>query len=209
MDANEITGYVIRFIAIIFCLTIHEFAHGFVAYLRGDGTAKAMGRLTLNPLAHLDLFGTLMIMFGPIGWAKPVPINPGLFKKPRQDLFLVSIAGITANLIAAFIFAIIARAIGWQNMGPGGRMVVLSLMAINIALSVFNLIPIPPLDGSKVLASVLPARMAYKFETFNPIAGMVILLAIIVIPPLRNIVFDIPLSFMLKLFLGVSNFGGI
>ena len=202
-------GFVIRILAIIFGLTIHEFAHGFVAYLRGDGTAKAMGRVTLNPLKHLDVLGTIMLLFGPIGWAKPVPINPAFFKKPRQDLFLVSIAGIAANLTAALILALIARFVGWENLGAGGQLIVVNFMVINLALSVFNLIPLPPLDGSKVLASILPAKQAIAVEMFNPLIGTIILIAIIMINPLSRIVFGIPLNFMINIFLGVSNYGGM
>ncbi|MEI7904696.1 MAG: site-2 protease family protein [Candidatus Firestonebacteria bacterium] len=207
--ANDPLGFFIRFLAIIFGLTIHEFAHGYVAYLRGDGTAKAMGRLTLNPLKHLDLIGTIMLFLGPIGWAKPVPINPAFFKKPRQDLFLVSIAGISANLTTAFILALVARFVGWEALGAGGQLLVINLMGINLALSVFNLIPLPPLDGSKVLASLLPARQASAVERFNPLIGTVIILGVMMIPPLRNIVFGIPLNFLFNILLGVSNYGGL
>lgn len=192
----------IRIIVIFFALTIHEFAHGFVAHLRGDNTAKDAGRLTLNPLAHLDILGAIMLLFGPIGWAKPVPINPYNFKEPKTDIFLVSIAGVSANLIMAFLVAMIIRYFGVSNLQAGAQIVLFTIVYINVGLGIFNLIPIPPLDGSKVLASFLPDEAASRFERMNPLIGFIFLMFIIFTPGVANIVLGLPMNLVLRLMLG-------
>lgn len=192
---------IIRIAVVLLAITVHEFSHGFVAFLRGDRTAKEAGRLTLNPLSHLDILGTLMLMFGPIGWAKPVPINPYNFKNPRKDLFFVSIAGSASNLLLAFICGVIIRMMNPYTLNESALIVFAYILVINCGLGVFNLLPLPPLDGSKVLASLLPSKYAFKFETMNPIISIVILLFIIFTPLSYMILFP-PLNFFLKLFSG-------
>ncbi|MBU0479179.1 site-2 protease family protein [bacterium] len=161
---------------LLFAVITHEVAHGWVAYKCGDPTARDMGRLTLNPLPHIDLFMTIIVPFliyqmsGFIfGGAKPVPINPNNFRHPKRDMILVSLAGCVSNFIAAIFFALLIR-LGIAGILPAFTMLCMYGVLINILLGVFNLIPIPPLDGSKVLMSVLPHRqmMAYlKFERFG------------------------------------------
>jgi Zn-dependent protease len=171
---------------ILFALTIHEYAHGWVAYRLGDPTAKDAGRLTLNPLAHLDPIGTLMLFIVKLGWAKPVPVNPYNFRDPRRDMMWVSFAGPASNFLAAFCLAIVFKFVStaFPYEGGGSFLYVILLMLkwgvlINIILGVFNLIPIPPLDGSKILMGFLPPAAAYQLaqlERFGPFLLIFILM---------------------------------
>lgn len=181
-----IAEYLIIAPPILFALTIHEYAHGWVAYKLGDPTAKDAGRLTLNPLAHLDPIGTLMLFIVRLGWAKPVPVNPYNFRDPRRDMMWVSFAGPSSNFLAAFFLAIVFKFVaGSFPYGGGGSFldVILIMLRwgilINIILGVFNLIPIPPLDGSKILMGLLPPAYAYQFaqlERFGPFLLIFILM---------------------------------
>ena len=155
-------GLLIRAPGILIGITVHEYAHGLVALLRGDSTAKQAGRLSLNPLTHLDMLGTLMLVFGPFGWAKPVPVNYYNLNKPKRDMILVSIAGPISNIICAMIIGVIIRA-GNPLFGILGNehYIVLILkiaFLINIGLSFFNLLPVPPLDGSNIVMGFLPSN---------------------------------------------------
>lgn len=148
--------------ALFVAITLHELAHGLTAYLMGDDTAKKSGRLTLNPIAHIDIGGFLMLMILGFGWAKPVPINPFKFKNRKFGTILVSIAGPTTNILLALIFSIILTNIS----GPINNIVytlLISSIWYNVVLALFNLLPLPPLDGSKILASLLPEKLEYKF----------------------------------------------
>jgi len=152
--------------AILIGLTVHEWAHAFVAYKLGDPTAKNLGRMTLNPFAHIDLFGFLMLIFVGFGWAKPVPVNPRNFKKFRRDDILVSLAGITANLLVALLatFLYYFGLLKWNLAGNEAfGSIVLSIIIIDLSLAVFNLIPIYPLDGSHVAESLLARRFPKAF----------------------------------------------
>ncbi len=166
----------LQIFVLLFAVVIHEVAHGWVAYKCGDPTAHSMGRLTLNPLPHIDLFMTIIMPILAyltigfvIGGAKPVPINPNNFRDPKRDMILVSLAGCAANFAAAIFFAILIQ-LGIAKIIPAFTMLCIYGVLINILLGVFNLIPIPPLDGSKILVSILPYRqmMTYlKFERFG------------------------------------------
>ena len=161
-------------------LSFHEWAHGFVAYKQGDPSAKMTGRLTLNPLAHIDATGFVMFLLIGVGWAKPMPVNPNNFKKYRSGIAKVSIAGVVANLILCIIGSFLY--IFTLNMlGDGNDLLVIImywLMLVNAYLLVFNLIPIPPLDGSKVLMAVLPERYYFSYMSFEQF-GMFFLLLLI------------------------------
>lgn len=150
--------------AVLWAITFHEFCHGYAAYRLGDPTAKRMGRLTLNPLAHLDPIGALMLLIFRFGWAKPVPIETRYFRRPRRDIVIVSLAGAAGNFLTAALCGVVVRLIPYPFMTiPAlGRFVVL-MVVINIGLGVFNLIPIPPLDGSKLLYVMLPPRWMKGF----------------------------------------------
>ncbi|MBR6563682.1 MAG: site-2 protease family protein [Clostridia bacterium] len=171
-DIREIIlSLLISIMTILPALTIHEWAHGFAAYKLGDSTAKADGRLSLNPLDHLDPVGSLLLLLVGFGWAKPVPVNTRHFKKPRRDFALVSLAGPLSNFIAAFVSAIVfGAALGICLKADASEAVVFVVtmflqasIIYNVGLGLFNLIPLPPLDGSNILLCILPNRLASKY----------------------------------------------
>ena len=158
---------------LIFSLCFHEFAHGYVAYRLGDHTAARNGRLTLNPLAHLDPIGSLMILFVGFGWAKPVPVNPVNFSNPRIDMMKVAFAGPASNLILAFLGGMIIRLLNISGVMIGEVLVQILyfFMYINIALAVFNMIPVAPLDGSQIFGNLISKNnpdLAWKLQMHGP-----------------------------------------
>ena len=153
---------------LLFALVFHEFSHGWVAHKLGDPTAKNAGRLTLNPTAHLDMFGTLMILFVGFGWAKPVPVDSRYLANPRTDMMKIAFAGPAANLLLAFVGGTLIRMTGY--MGSFTSMLMM-FTQINITLAVFNMIPIPPLDGSQIFSGLMIRKnpdLVYKLQTFGP-----------------------------------------
>ena len=167
---------------LLFALTVHEFAHGYVAWRLGDPTARNVGRLTLNPLKHLDPLGVLAFIIMKIGWAKPVPVDPRYFRSPQRDMLLVALAGPGSNVILAIASAALAHLfvalhfLPFFFLQPLVAMLAASVW-INIMLAVFNCIPIPPLDGSKVLMGLLPPNAARAYARLEPF-GFFILLAL-------------------------------
>ena len=163
--------------AILWAISFHEFCHGYAAKLLGDPTAEMQGRLTLNPLRHFDPIGVLMLLFVGFGWAKPIPVNTRYFKNIRRDMFIVAIAGIAGNLLTAFVVGIIFRFIPMQFLGIGGMLFINAMLGINISLAAFNILPIPPLDGSKILYIFIPfewLRFYYSLERYGFIILMVL-----------------------------------
>lgn len=163
---------------ILLALSVHEFSHGLVAYRLGDPTAKYAGRLTLNPISHLDPIGTIMLFLVHFGWAKPVPVDPRYFTNPKRDMLWVALAGPASNMVLAFLSGLVIRFIKvYPDHFMGSfvgeafiGMMYLSLQ-INLALAVFNLLPIPPLDGSKILYGLLPPEyehVTYNLERYGP-----------------------------------------
>lgn len=199
---NTISRVILLAPLVLLAVTIHELAHGYVAYRLGDGTAKAAGRLTMNPLKHLDLIGTLVFFITQmIGWAKPVPVNPLNFKNPRKDMVWVSLAGPAANLALAFVLGLAYKFLGSLRIGPDLQWALSTLQtlylmtyigaSINIGLAVFNLIPVPPLDGFHVLEWFLPRDLVIKIQSINPLIWMAILLGLIYLGALDRIVYPI------------------
>ena len=182
------------FIAIIF----HELAHGYTAYKLGDPTAKEAGRLTLNPLKHIDIVGFLFMLVFKFGWAKPVPINPSYFKKRKRDTILVSLAGPLTNFIIAIISAFIIS----TNIIKNSIFIDILIITLwyNIMLGVFNLLPFPPLDGSKVVASILPVKWEYKFYKYERYLYLILVFLVIsntidkILGPLINISLNVLLK---------------
>ncbi|MGE0370209.1 MAG: site-2 protease family protein [Candidatus Dadabacteria bacterium] len=162
---------------ILLSLTVHEYFHGWTANKLGDPTAKMRGRLTLNPIAHLDILGTILMFIVGFGWAKPVPIDPRNFKDPKKDTILVAIAGPLSNLAMALAAGLalrfmIPKLVSGEISSEGIYSVIVIILILTlvygIALAVFNMIPIPPLDGSRVLYGILPDRYAYAYSRFEP-----------------------------------------
>lgn len=158
-------NYLLNLPGLLIAIVLHELAHGYAAYLLGDYTAKESGRLSLNPLKHIDPIGFLFMLIFRFGWAKPVPINPRYFKKRKRDMFIVSVAGIVTNFIIALICAAIISNVPISNEII--YEIVLITMWYNIMLGVFNLLPFPPLDGSKIVASFLPTKFEYYFYKYE------------------------------------------
>jgi Zn-dependent protease len=173
---SDPVAFVILSVLLLYSVIFHELAHGWVAYKMGDATAKWLGRLTLNPIKHLDLIGTLMLLFVGFGWAKPVPINleniPA--ENRRKGLIFVSAAGITANIIFAFIALLLYRLISPDQSGMIAQILIL-LARINIILAAFNLIPIPPLDGSKIVMGFAPESVNRVLNQIEPFGFFIVL----------------------------------
>ncbi|MCK5322808.1 MAG: site-2 protease family protein [Desulfobulbaceae bacterium] len=178
MDFQQIAIYAPSF---LFALTIHEYSHGYVANRLGDPTASLMGRLTLNPLKHLDPMGVICFFIMKIGWAKPIPVNPRYFKNPKQDMLWVALAGPGANFLLALASGMALKSIlVLHALIPAYVSVPLEMVFdasiwVNVMLAVFNLIPIPPLDGSRVLQGILPPKLAASYARFESY-GLIILL---------------------------------
>ncbi len=166
-------------VAMLVAVTVHEFAHAWTAYRLGDPTARNRGRLTLNPISHLDPWGTLLLVLVGFGWAKPVPVEPSYFANPRTGMLAVALAGPLSNFAVAFLLGVPLK-MGMDFTGPGGVLGVLLIVTIrlNIALGLFNLIPIPPLDGSRVVEMVLPPQYARDYARLQPWATLVLLVVL-------------------------------
>ncbi|MBI3991427.1 MAG: site-2 protease family protein [Candidatus Omnitrophica bacterium] len=181
----DIISFLIAIVAFGIALTIHEYSHGRVAYALGDTTAKDAGRLTLNPLAHIDPVGTVIVPLllaflpphQPFGWAKPVPVNFYNLRNPHRDMIWVGLAGPASNFIMAILISLPLR-FNWLSGSGLFGLFLLTLALINLILGVFNLIPIPPLDGSRVLTGLLPLEYARAYSRLEPF-GFIILLAML------------------------------
>lgn len=199
---------------ILFSLTIHEFSHAWVAYLLGDDTAKRQRRLTLNPLVHLDFVGTVLMFLAGFGWAKSVPVNYLNFKNPKRGLLIVALAGPLSNLLTAFVAGFTLRilvplAVG-SSVIPGvvavSLVVVILMLQYGIALAVFNMIPLPPLDGSRVLYGLLPSKQADSYSRLEPYGVMILFALFVFGGKLFSHILWYPVSLLTFLFSGHDYF---
>lgn len=206
---------IIYAVAAILAITFHEFCHGLAAYALGDSTAKDMGRLTLNPLKHIDVIGAICLVVFKFGWAKPVPVDMRRFRKPKAGMAISALAGPVANILFAFValvLAAVARLYYDTDIGYWAYIFFYYLAVINVCLGIFNIIPIPPLDGSKILLAILPHKAYLKlmrYERFGMII-LIILLATGILSPyfttaytwVLNALWSVA-SFPLKIYLGM------
>ena len=214
-ELSVIQRIAVWILPVIFAITVHEVAHGWVAKKYGDNTASRLGRLTLNPVKHVDLFGTiilpgLLLMTGTgfiFGWAKPVPVDPRNFKRPLQDMAIVALAGPVSNLIMALIWALIIR-LG-IFIGTNAETISLPLIytgvagiSINLVLAMINLLPIPPLDGSRILTGILPSYWAWQYNRLERYGF--ILLLVLLYTKILNVILEYPLFIAQKIFFSIA-----
>jgi Zn-dependent protease len=204
-ELTTVGRFAVWVLPVLFAITLHEVAHGWVAKLLGDRTAERLGRLSVNPLKHVDPVGTvllpgLLLIFTNFvfGWAKPVPVDWGKLRRPRRDVGLVAAAGPGANLVMAFLWILLAKLAIVLNSGFVSRPLLFMATAgiyINVVLMLINLVPIPPLDGGRILTSLLPPKWGYKFAQIEPY-GFIILILLITTNAL-SMVLGGPLSYLL------------
>ena len=191
LNWSVLTDMLLAVIPALICITLHELSHGFAAYKLGDNTAKNMGRLTLNPIKHIDIFGLIMMVVFKFGWAKPVPVNMRNFKNPKHDMAITALAGPLSNVliccVVLFIYGLVYLPCNLAGTEFAGSLLyaVYITAYLSIALAIFNIIPIPPLDGSKVLFSLMSDEGYMKLMRYERY-GMLLLLALIVTDVLGN-----------------------
>lgn len=206
-SSMDLIGLLLRIPIVLIALSVHECAHGYIAYKMGDTTAKSFGRLTLNPIKHLDLFGTIcMFLFG-FGWAKPVPINARRFDNPKKGMALTALAGPVSNIILSFLGLILygiayVLAVKFPDVFYGSSFAVnfynvlvtflMMFHTMNLSLAIFNLFPIPPLDGSRLALAVLPDKLYFGLMKYEQIIQIVLMLA------LFSGLLDVPLNFIIS-----------
>lgn len=172
MDWWRLLGFALSAAAVLLCMTVHEVSHGYAAYRLGDTTAKSMGRLSLNPLKHVDPIGALLLLFVGVGWAKPVSVDPRHFKNPKGGMALTALAGPVSNLMLTLLLLLLCRLLTPWMPRAGTALLIFYLFLCHVAvlslgLGIFNLIPIPPLDGSKVLFAVLPEKLYWTIQRYE------------------------------------------
>ena len=204
IDYELLKTSIITFAVVIVSLTVHEVSHGFVSYLLGDDTAKSMGRLTLNPIKHIDIIGAVCMFVFKFGWAKAVPINPNRYKNFRLGTVIVSIAGPLSNLIMAFVATVVYGYLVVKTSVSNDIVYefIITFIILNISLAIFNLIPISPLDGSKILLAFLPER-AYRFLLKYEKYGFVVIIALSYFGLLSGVI-DRGLNVVLNSFLDIT-----
>lgn len=219
MDIEKIVFYLVAgAIPVLFAITLHEVAHGWVANKLGDGTAKMLGRLTINPIKHIDPVGTIAVPIGmailttattgqpmAFGWAKPIPVNSRNLKQPRRDMAIVAIAGPLSNFLMAIFWTLLLlvtySVISDENLARGFSTMAQIGIIFNLVLMVLNLLPLPPLDGGRVLAGLVPGPWAYQLDRIEPY-GFMILIALLFLGVLDKIIGP-AISFLYHLLIGL------
>lgn len=195
--------------AVIIALGFHEASHAFMAYKMGDNTAKNLGRLTINPIKHIDPIGFLCLFLVHFGWAKPVPINPRNFKNPKRGTVLVALAGPLSNIALGFVFTLIYVALGQFGIGATtiGNLAMQMLAAcisVNLSLGIFNLIPIPPLDGAKIFGGLLPKKLYFWIMDYEQYISIILMILLLFTNVIGYIIFPI-VSLLESIFFFASN----
>ena len=194
----NLSNILVQIVGIAVAISVHEFGHAYSAHLLGDDTAKMYGRMTLNPAKHLDIMGLIAMLIVHIGWAKPVPVNPNNFKNYKVGNVIVSLAGVTANIIISIICVIIKKHVNMYAITE----ITSAIIIYNVSFAAFNLLPIPPLDGWGVISSFIPYKyneIAYKYESMSSIIFLVLIITgaySIFISPIINVIWDILYLFM-------------
>lgn len=203
----DISTIIARVIVLLVAFTVHELAHAVTADYLGDPTPRRMGRISLNPVRHLDPFGTLMLIIAGFGWAKPVMVNPmNMRGNPRTSMAIVAVAGPLSNVLMALLAAVFFR-IGLVDftMGGGGltpSFILSEFIWINLILAFFNLIPVPPLDGSKILFAILPAEMVYRLRPLEQFGYVILMAVVFFFPAVLNTFVGAPAAATLQLLIG-------
>lgn len=193
-----LSNILVQIVGIAVAISVHEFGHAYSAHLLGDDTAKMYGRMTLNPAKHLDIMGLIAMLIVHIGWAKPVPVNPNNFKNYKVGNVIVSLAGVTANIIISIIRVIIKKHVNMYAITE----ITSAIIIYNVSFAAFNLLPIPPLDGWGVISSFIPYKyneIAYKYESMSSIIFLVLIITgaySIFVSPIINVIWDILYLFM-------------
>ena len=193
-----LSNILVQIVGIAVAISVHEFGHAYSAHLLGDDTAKMYGRMTLNPAKHLDIMGLIAMLIVHIGWAKPVPVNPNNFKNYKVGNVIVSLAGVTANIIISIICVIIKKHVNMYAITE----ITSAIIIYTVSFAAFNLLPIPPLDGWGVISSFIPYKyneIAYKYESMSSIIFLVLIITgaySIFISPIINVIWDILYLFM-------------
>jgi len=208
----DIPTIISRVIVLLIAFTIHELAHAVTADYLGDPTPRNSGRITLNPLKHLDPFGTLLLLIAGFGWAKPVMVNPmNMRGNPRTSMAIVAIAGPLSNIAMAVLGALIFRlglvsytAIPASGILPSPSYVLFEFVWINLILAFFNLIPVPPLDGSKILYAIMPAEFSRLVRPFEQYGFIILMMVVFVFPSVLNNLVGVPAETTLRFLLGLS-----
>ncbi len=206
MTVENVLKYGVRILIIFMVLPIHEYAHAFAARKLGDRTAENMGRLSLNPISHIDPIGAICLVLTGFGWAKPVPVNPNRFKHIRSGSIITALAGPLSNIIVGYIGLVLYKFVVFIFMAEMTQTIyyveiILSyFVVVNLSLAIFNLLPIPPLDGSRVLTTFLPLKYQWKIQDYQ----MYISLAFLVI--IFSGILDYPLNFLVNLLFSVIDF---
>ena len=194
----NLSTILVQIVGIAVAISVHEFGHAYSAHLLGDDTAKMYGRMTLNPAKHLDIMGLIAMLIVHIGWAKPVPVNPNNFKNYKVGNVIVSLAGVTANIIISIICVIIKKHVNMYAITE----ITSAIIIYNVSFAAFNLLPIPPLDGWGVISSFIPYKyneIAYKYESMSSIIFLVLIITgaySIFVSPIINVIWDILYLFM-------------